>query len=181
MSVKRPPASRAPSASGVHDGATAAASASPPPAAKPSTASPASTALAAQLETAGLILLFDGTCALCHGTVKWILRRDRAGTMRFAPLDSPIGRDALRLLPSLAGIDSVVLLHRGGAWIKSTAALEIARYVGGVWSLALIGYLLPRAWRDALYDYVARTRYRRFGRAEACDLPTPETRGRFLD
>jgi predicted DCC family thiol-disulfide oxidoreductase YuxK len=141
----------------------------------------ASSSLSAQLEAAGLILLFDGTCALCHGTVKWVLRRDRAGTMRFAPLDSEIGREAMRRLPSLAGVDSVVLLHREGAWIKSTAALEIARYLGGVWSLALMGYLVPRAWRDRLYDYVARTRYARFGRAEACDLPTAETRSRFID
>ncbi len=159
MTVKRPPAPR-----------PTAGSAPRPP-------SPLST----QLEAAGLVLLFDGTCALCHGTVKWILKRDRTGTMRFAPLDSEIGREARQRLPSLAGVDSVVLVHREGAWIKSTAALEIARYVGGIWSLALVGYLLPRAWRDALYDYVARTRYARFGRAEMCDLPTPETRGRFID
>jgi len=157
-------------------------SATRPPAPRSSSARPARTAspLGTQLEEAGLILLFDGTCALCHGVVKWILRRDRSGTMCFAPLDSAIGREALRRLPSLAGVDSVVLLHREGAWIKSTAALEVARYVGGPWSVALLGYLVPRPWRDALYDYVARTRFARFGRAEACDLPTPETRTRFI-
>jgi predicted DCC family thiol-disulfide oxidoreductase YuxK len=167
---------------GVHAAYLATMSVSRPPAPRSSaTAGKGASPLTAQLEAAGLVLLFDGTCALCHGTVKWILRRDRTGTMRFAPLDSDLGREALRRLPSLAGVDSVVLLHREGAWIKSTAVLEIARYVGGIWSLALVGYLLPRSWRDALYDYVARTRYARFGRAEMCDLPTPETRQRFID
>lgn len=136
--------------------------------------------LESRLEEAGLILLFDGTCALCHGTVQWILARDPSGPMLFAPLDSAVGRQARQRLPSLAGIDSVVLLHAGGAWIKSTAVLEIARYVGGFWMLALAGYLIPRRWRDALYDAVARRRYARFGRAAACDLPTEATRARLL-
>lgn len=169
MSPKRPPASRIP-------GSLAPGSREPVPGATRS-----ASGLGAHLEAAGLILLFDGTCALCHRAVRWILRRDRTGTMRFAALDSAIGREALRRLPALAGIDSVILLHRDGAWIKSTAALEIARYVGGIWSLAVVGYVLPRAWRDALYDAVARTRHARFGRAEACDLPTPETRARFIE
>lgn len=101
--------------------------------------------------------------------------------MRFAPLDSALGREARRRLPALDGIDSVILLHRDGAWVKSTAVLEIARYVGGVWLVALLGYLLPRTLRDWLYDAVARVRYRVFGRYEACPVPPANQRQRFLD
>jgi len=142
--------------------------------------SPAPTPLAPLLQEHGFVLLYDGVCGLCNRTVRWILRHDRDGAMRFAPLDSAIGREARRLLPSLAGVDSVILLHRDGAWVKSTAVLEIARYVGGPWRLALIGYLLPRALRDWMYDRVARVRYRVFGRYDACPLPPPEQRQRFL-
>lgn len=142
--------------------------------------SPAPTPLAPLLQEHGFIMLYDGVCGLCNRAVRWILRHDRDGAMRFAPLDSAIGREARRLLPSLAGVDSVILLHRDGAWVKSTAVLEIARYVGGPWRLALIGYLLPRALRDWMYDRVARVRYRVFGRFDACPLPPPEQRQRFL-
>lgn len=132
------------------------------------------------LEEHGFVLLYDGVCALCNRAVNWILRHDVGGTMRFAALDSAVGREARRLLPSLAGVDSVIVLHREGAWVKSTAVLEIARYVGGIWRVALVGYLLPRALRDWLYDVVARRRYRVFGRYDACPLPPPEQRPRFL-
>ena len=100
--------------------------------------------------------------------------------MRFATLDGALGREAMHRLPALARIDSLVLLHAGGAWVKSTAVLEIARYVGGVWGLATVGYLMPRALRDWLYDAVARRRYAVFGRLDACPLPSAETRARFL-
>lgn len=136
--------------------------------------------LDALLAEHGLILLYDGVCALCNRTVNWILRHDAGGSMRFAPLDSAVGREALRRLPGLAGVDSVILLHREGGWVKSTAVLEIARYVGGAWSVALVGYLLPRALRDWMYDVVARHRYRVFGRYASCPLPAPEQRPRFL-
>jgi predicted DCC family thiol-disulfide oxidoreductase YuxK len=101
--------------------------------------------------------------------------------MRFATLQGEIGQQAIRSIPELATVDSFVLLHRGGAWVRSTAALELARYLGGVWTLALAGYLLPRPLRDAIYDAVARRRYRWFGKLDACPLPTAETRARFLD
>lgn len=99
--------------------------------------------------------------------------------MRFAPLDSTLGKQALARLPDLAGVDSMVLLHRGGAWIKSTAALEIARYVGGFWGMGVLGYLVPRALRDWVYDQVAKRRTAMFGRLDSCMLPSPGERERF--
>ena len=138
------------------------------------------TSLAQRLEAHGLIMLYDGHCGLCNGTVRWLLKRDREGTMCFAPLTSAVGREALAKLPSLAGVDSVVLLHKEGAWIKSTAMLEMLRYVGGIWSFATVGYLLPRGLRDAIYDFVAKRRYGWFGKLDSCPAPRPEDAPRFL-
>lgn len=146
-----------------------------------SSRSPSRTDLPALLAEHRYILLYDGVCGLCNGAVQWILRRDPEGPMRFATLQGPVGREAMRRLPQLAEVDSVILLHPEGAWIKSTAALEIVRYVGGAWSLALVGYLLPRAIRDWMYTFVARRRYARFGKYESCPLPAPGQRARFLD
>lgn len=127
-----------------------------------------------------MIMLYDGYCGLCNGTVQWLLRHDHGGSMRFAPLTSAIGREALSRLPELAGVDSVVLLHKDGAWVKSTAILEMLRYVGGIWSFATVGYLFPRGLRDWFYDFVARRRYGWFGKFDSCPLPTPEQSARFL-
>lgn len=136
--------------------------------------------LQARLDEHGHILLFDGDCGLCDRAVQWVLRRDEGGTMRFAPLQSTLGKEALARLPELAGVDSMILLHRDGAWIRSTAVLETARYVGGIWSLAVLGYLVPRALRDWVYDQVAKRRLALFGRVESCSVPTAQQRERFF-
>ena len=138
-------------------------------------------ALRALIEEHGLVLLYDGVCGLCNGFVQFILRHDRHGTLRFATLQGTWGAEAARVVPNMAQVDSVVLLSRDGASIRSTVALEVARYLGGVWTVALVGYLVPRVWRDAIYDWVARRRYRWFGKLDACQLPLPEHRVRFLD
>lgn len=129
----------------------------------------------------GYVLLYDGVCVFCNRLVQFILRHDKAGAMRFASLQGEVGQAAARVLPTIAGVDSVVLLHREGAWVRSTAALEAMRYVGGIWSLALAGYLLPRFMRDGLYDWFARRRYRWFGKYDACPLPSAEEKSRFAD
>jgi predicted DCC family thiol-disulfide oxidoreductase YuxK len=133
------------------------------------------------LESHGYVLLYDGQCGLCHRVVQFVLRHDRTGAMRFARLQGSVGQSVVAAIPELAGIDSLVLLHRDGAWVRSTAALELARYLGGTFHLMLVGYFLPRRLRDWLYDRVARNRYRVFGTMGACPVPDAETRARFLD
>ena len=131
------------------------------------------------------ILLYDGVCGLCNGAVQYILRHDRTGSMRFAPLQGPFAAEVLRRHPSLATVDSLILLDSdrpdAAIHIRSDAALHVARYLGGVHHLLRPAFLLPRPLRDALYDAVARRRYRWFGRYDACLLPPPEVRARFLD
>jgi predicted DCC family thiol-disulfide oxidoreductase YuxK len=135
--------------------------------------------------SASAIILFDGVCNLCHGVVQFIIRHDAAGRFRFAALQSPAGQALLAAhgcatQAALADPDSVVLLANGRVYTHSAAVLRIAHLLGGGWRLAAAGWLLPRPWRDGLYRFVARHRYRWFGRQEACWLPTPALRARFL-
>ena len=131
------------------------------------------------------IIFFDGVCNLCNGFVQFVIRHDPEGRFRFAALQSDAARHLLAAhgLPPTALAaepDSVLLLSGGRLYSHSTAVLRIARGLGGGWQLAGVGGLLPRAWRDALYRFVARHRYRWFGRQESCMLPTPALKERFL-
>ena len=114
-----------------------------------------------------------------------MLRHERGrGTLRFATLQGPLGEGARRAHPELAGVDSVIWLEPGSGrvLVRSEAALAVAAYLGGPWrALAALGRLVPRRLRDAVYDLIARNRYRIAGRVGSCPLPTPEQRGRFVE
>lgn len=131
------------------------------------------------------VLLYDGVCALCNGAVKKILRVDKVGSMRFAALDSEYGTQVIDRHPELAGVDSFVIVDNPGGpdertHIRSDAVLRVIDYLGGARRASLIGCLVPRPIRDALYRLVARTRYHVFGRYDTCPVPPPEVRARFL-
>ena len=130
-------------------------------------------------------ILFDGVCNLCNGFVQFVIRHDAAGRFRFAALQSDAGQALLAthgLAPEAiaAEPDSVLLLTGGRLYSHSDAVLRIAQGLGGPWRLAAVGQLLPRTLRDAAYRFVARHRYRWFGRQESCWLPTPALKARFL-
>lgn len=127
------------------------------------------------------IILFDGVCNFCNGSVNFIIERDRGKYFKFAPLQSEIGQ---RLL-SEHGIDktdtdSVVLIEDGKAYIRTTAALRIARKLSGAWHLFYGFIIVPSFIRDFFYKLFAKNRYKMFGKQEACMMPTPEIRERFL-
>lgn len=132
-------------------------------------------------DAGGPLVLYDGTCGLCSRSVQLILRHDRRGRFRFAALQSEAGRALLRRhgLP-VDQLDSVVLVEGGRAYTKSRAALRIARGMDAPWPALRALAVVPRAVADFVYDRVARNRYRLFGRTEACMLPPPEVRARFL-
>ena len=137
-------------------------------------------------ETGGApVLLYDGVCGFCNRTVQMILDRDRRGTMRFAALQSDYGLAVVGRHPELRGVDSVVFVEPAGGGervhVRSDAALKVASYLGGFWKVFLAGRVIPRRVRDYLYDLFARNRYRLFGKYDACMLPPPEVRSRFLD
>jgi predicted DCC family thiol-disulfide oxidoreductase YuxK len=127
------------------------------------------------------ILLFDGVCNLCNASVQWVLLRDKKAQFRFAALQSEIGQQLLQR-HGLASehFDTVVLAVGETIFLRSDAPLEIVRRLGGAWQLLYGFKIVPRPLRDALYNFVARNRYRWFGRQETCMLPRPEWKARFL-
>lgn len=133
------------------------------------------------------VMLYDGVCGLCNRTVQIILDRDRRGTMRFAALQSDYGKAVKARHPSLENIDSVVLLERSAqgreeqVYVRSSAALRVASYLGGAWRLLLIFRIVPSPVRDFFYDLIARYRYKIFGKHDACMMPSADVRSRFLD
>lgn len=127
------------------------------------------------------ILLFDGVCNLCNHSVQFIIRRDSRGVFRFASLQSEAARELLSgFQEKPTGLSTVVLLENGRLRLKSDAALGVLRRLPGLWPLLYVFILVPRPIRDAVYDWVARNRYRWFGKKDQCMLPRPEWRERFL-
>lgn len=127
------------------------------------------------------IVIFDGACVMCSGFVRFLLRRDRAKRLRFLAAQTPLGQAIYKHFGLQSGdFDTYVLLENGVARVKSDAALRLFALLGLPWSLLCVGRILPRSMRDALYDFVARNRFRWFGRRESCYLPAPEERARFI-
>lgn len=128
------------------------------------------------------VILFDGVCHLCQGAVKFIIKHDPAGRFRFASLQSQAGS---RLLQAAGAheksLDSVVLIENGSYYIRSAAALRIARGLRYPWPLLYALIVVPKGLRDAVYQFIARHRYRWFGKDETCLVPTRELRERFLE
>jgi predicted DCC family thiol-disulfide oxidoreductase YuxK len=127
------------------------------------------------------IVLFDGVCNLCNASVQWVLQRDRHNHFQFASLQSETGRRLLEQHGLEPGqLDTVVLIADGKAYTHSTAAIEVMRRLGGLWSVAAVLKMVPRPLRDAVYAWVGRNRYRWYGRTEVCWLPRPEWKEKFL-
>ncbi|HWO53104.1 MAG TPA: thiol-disulfide oxidoreductase DCC family protein [Paenibacillus cookii] len=127
------------------------------------------------------IVLVDGVCHLCQGLTRFIIERDPKAKFRFASLQSGIGAELLVKGGLPAGeVDTVVLIEKGRYYVRSEAVLRIARQLKMPWPLLYIFVAVPTSLRDRLYRYVARNRYRWFGKEEQCLLPTPELKKRFL-
>jgi len=127
-----------------------------------------------------VLIYYDGLCGLCDRFVQFVLRRDRAGRYRFAPLQ---GRTAQERVPATLDprTSQTVLFEEGGRFrVRSDAALAILSGLGGAWRLMTLLRMIPRPVRDAVYDLVADNRNRWFGRRAACRVPEPHERDRFL-
>jgi len=128
------------------------------------------------------IVLFDGVCNLCNSSVQFILKRDRKKKFRFASMQSEPGQALLKKkgLP-LEKFDTFVLIQNGKAYTQSTAALRTLRQISWPWPLLYPLILVPAFLRNAVYTFIARRRYRWFGKKDSCALPKPEWRDRFLE
>ena len=127
------------------------------------------------------VILFDGVCNYCNSMVNFVIRNDPDKKFKFAPLQSEVGIELRRKHSIADDVDSVVYIDGDKAYLHSTAALRIAKALGGVWSLGYIFIIVPASIRDWGYKLFARYRYWLFGQKDVCMMPTPNVRERFLD
>ncbi|MBV7255640.1 DUF393 domain-containing protein [Pacificimonas sp. WHA3] len=127
------------------------------------------------------LFVFDGHCAFCSAAAAFVLRYDRAHRINLTPAQSPLGT-ALYNHYALRTDDyeTNLLIEHGKLLTKADASIRLFELLGGIWRIAAIGRLLPRAMRDALYKMIARNRMRIAGRREQCFLPTAAQRARFI-
>ena len=128
------------------------------------------------------IILFDGVCNLCNSAVQFIIKNDKKDIFRFVALQSELGNEICSYIGvDQTKIDSIILYNPGVAYYyKSSAAFEIADELGGIYSLISIFKILPEKFRNFIYDYIAKNRYKWYGKKESCMIPTPELKEKFL-
>ncbi|MEM6719334.1 MAG: DCC1-like thiol-disulfide oxidoreductase family protein [Bacteroidota bacterium] len=130
------------------------------------------------------IILFDGDCNLCNNFINFIIDRDDNNVFLFTPLQSSTGVQILKNVDAYsAELDSIVLYDPATQKIKkkSSAAISIISTFGGFWSLMRAFLILPNFINNAVYDLIAKNRYRWFGKSNSCRIPTPELMQKFLD
>ncbi|MBZ9786067.1 DUF393 domain-containing protein [Psychroflexus sp. CAK57W] len=129
------------------------------------------------------IVLFDGVCNFCNASVRFIIKRDKKDSFRFASLQSDLGQKlAKERNIDTSKVDSIILIDPGNAYyIKSTAALEICKDLNGLYPVLSLFLFLPEGLRNFIYDFVARHRYQWFGKSETCPMPSEKEQSKFLD
>lgn len=130
----------------------------------------------------GPVILFDGVCNLCNGSVQYVIRHDRYAIFKFASLQSDSGQQLLHKyhLPQ-SNFNSFVLIEDDKAYTRSTAALKVAAKLSGIVKLLYGFIIVPAFIRDAVYNFIARNRYKWFGKKDTCMIPTPALKSRFLN
>ena len=129
------------------------------------------------------LILFDGVCNLCNSSVLYVIKRDKANKFLFAPLQSEIGQEIINAFNiDTEETDSILLYDPNERRIyqKSTAALRIGKSLGFPVNLSVIFFVVPTFIRNWVYDYIARNRYKWYGKKESCMIPTPELQAKFL-
>ena len=128
------------------------------------------------------IILFDGVCNLCDNAVQYVIKHDKKDVFRFVPLQSDLGKEILNYLKvDTSKMDSIILYEPGIAYFyKSDAALEISKDLGSFLKWSIIFKIIPSSLRNPIYDYVAKNRYKWYGKKDACMIPTPELKAKFL-
>lgn len=133
-------------------------------------------------EKAKFIVVFDGVCNLCTASVQFIIKRDSKHRFMFCSFQSDYAQQILKDHSiNFIEPESIILITKEGTLYESDAALTIARHLSGAWPLLYAFKIFPRFIRDSVYKWIARNRYRFFGKKNACWIPTPELQARFLN
>ncbi|ASV66642.1 MULTISPECIES: thiol-disulfide oxidoreductase DCC family protein [Cytobacillus] len=127
------------------------------------------------------IILFDGECNFCDQSVQFILKRDHQGDFYFASLQGENGQSLLRKHEIDPATDSFIYIEDDRAYDQSTAVIKVLQQLRGMWKLIAAFSIIPKPIRDKMYQFIAKRRYKWFGKKESCRLPSPEIRKRFLD
>jgi predicted DCC family thiol-disulfide oxidoreductase YuxK len=127
-----------------------------------------------------MIVFFDGVCNLCQGSVRYLIKHDKKEVLKFASLQGNYAKDFVNET-EIQSMQSILFFDGKMLYKKSTAVLKLSRLLGGWYQLLLLGYILPRFFRDWLYNIVAKNRYRWFGKKDQCMLPSKGFKNRFLD
>jgi predicted DCC family thiol-disulfide oxidoreductase YuxK len=128
------------------------------------------------------IILFDGICNLCNRSVQFVLKYDKQKLFRFASLQSNAGQRLLKEYHlSETVFNSFVLIQNGKTYLKSTAALMVAKQLGGVIKILYAFIIVPALIRNGIYNAIAKNRYKWFGKQDSCMMPTPDLQSRFLN
>ncbi len=128
------------------------------------------------------ILFFDGVCNLCNSSIQTIIKKDHQQKFKFASIQSDAAKEILLQSDEFnSDIDSIILLNKQRLYYKSSAILRVCKILGGVYYFLFIFWLVPKPIRDWVYDFVAKNRYRWFGKMESCMIPSLELKDRFLD
>lgn len=129
------------------------------------------------------LILFDGVCNLCNNTVQFIIKHDKKNIFMFAALQSDIGKRIIKTHQiDTSKLDSILLYaNEKGITHKSTAALKIALHLGFPISIISMFFIIPTSIRNWVYDYIAKNRYKWYGKKDACMIPTPELRSKFIE
>jgi len=127
------------------------------------------------------VIFFDGVCNLCNGAVQFVIRHDRCARFRFASLQQPAWQKVAASFGISNDMHSFVLWEDGKLFMRSTAALRVARRLDGGWKALYALMIVPRFLRDGVYDFIAKHRYTWFGKRDSCMIPNDSLRSRFID
>ncbi len=127
------------------------------------------------------IILFDGVCNFCNSSVNFVIQRDKNSRIKFTALQSEAGQQLLKQfnLPTHS-FDTFIFIEEGVAYTLSTGALKVSKYLSGWWPMMYGLIIVPKFIRDSIYKWIAKNRYKWFGKKDQCMIPTPEVRERFL-
>ena len=128
------------------------------------------------------IILFDGVCNFCNSAVNFVIKRDKNSALKFTTLQSNIAHQMLahQNIPT-NDLSSFVFIENEKIYTRSTAALRVCKYLTGLWPLMYGFIIVPKFIRDGIYNWVAKNRYRWFGKTKECMIPTPEIKAKFLN